>query len=99
MGLEKIWRPRSNRDDETPQQSPTPTPSQDVEAIEREIERLEQVEKELRTQLDNGRAHAAREIAEGRTPNPHGLGREINETIPAEIRAVQQQIRNLRSQL
>lgn len=49
-----------------------------AEQARNEIERLKQVERELRAQLDNGRRQAAREIAEGRTPNPHGLGREIN---------------------
>jgi len=37
-------------------------------------------------QLANGRKQAADQLASGGTPNPHGLGREIAETIPDRIR-------------
>lgn len=40
---------------------------------------------ESRTQLDKGRALAARLRDAGHEINPHGLGREILETLPAEI--------------
>jgi hypothetical protein len=56
---------------------------------------LNQVKRELRTQLDNGRNQAAQEMDRGITPNPHGLGKEINETIPEEIRKVEQRINEI----
>ena len=67
--------------------------------LQKELEHLRNVQNELRAQLDNGRAQAARELAEGRIPNPHGLGREINTTLPNEIRDVQQRINEINSQL
>lgn len=56
---------------------------------------MRQVEKELRKQLDNGRNQAAREVRDGHTPNPHGLGREITETIPNQIDRVRREIQRL----
>jgi molecular chaperone GrpE (heat shock protein) len=45
--------------------------------LQAQLARLQRVEGELRQQLQNGRERAAREIAAGNTPNPHGLGKEI----------------------
>ena len=67
--------------------------------LQRELQSLRQTEWELRGQLDNGRNQAARILDNGGVPNPHGLGREINETIPAQIRQVQDQIRRISDQM
>jgi hypothetical protein len=76
-----------------PEQSDKHRP--DRRPLEKEREHLRQVERELREQLDNGRRQAEREIREGRTPNPYGLGREINETLPNEINDVQNRLNEI----
>ncbi len=59
--------------------------------------RLENVKKELETQLDNGRRQAEWELRNGHTPNPHGLGKEISELIPKQITEVTKQIVKLKA--
>jgi RHS repeat-associated protein len=67
--------------------------------IKKEIDRLEQVKKELEIQLDKGRSQANRELRDGHTPNPHGLGLEINELIPKQISVVTKEIAKLKAGL
>jgi hypothetical protein len=67
----------------------------DKTSIEKELSHLRRVESELRTQLANGRRQAVQEIADGRIPNPHGLGKEIDTLIPREIDNVLKRINEI----
>jgi hypothetical protein len=67
---------------------PPPPPLIDRHALEKELAHLQNVLRELRAQLDNGRNQAANELNRGHTPNPHGLGEEINNIIPGQIQDV-----------
>ncbi len=93
--LSKLLKPKSKNEEFCP---PSLTPAQ-REALQRELDHLKQVEKELRIQLDNGRRQAARELSQGRAPNPHGLGKEINDLIPNEINKVIKRIREINQAL
>ena len=53
---------------------------------------LERALWETRQQLDNGRNLAAKLRNAGMEINPHGLGKEINETLPADIARMEQRL-------
>lgn len=96
-GCKWVWGKISGSADN--KENPPQTPKIDPEKLQKELENLKNVERDLRIQLDNGRAQAAREIAQGKTPNPHGLGYEINTSIPNEIKDVEQRIVKINQQL
>ncbi len=54
---------------------------------------------ELKEQLDNGKNQMAKERAQGHESNPHGLAKEVNELIPAEIRKAQDQLGKINKSL
>ncbi|CAM1362457.1 hypothetical protein TPENAI_30020 [Tenacibaculum litopenaei] len=56
-----------------------------IQTLKVEKGRLEKVLKEVQIQLQNGNDQIVREISRGHTPNPHGLAKEVNETLPRQI--------------
>ena len=72
--------------------------TQRVENLKKEQGALEQALKDDRAQLDNGRNMAERLRKEGREPNPHGLGKEINEQLPRDIAAKQERLNEIQKE-
>jgi RHS repeat-associated protein len=62
------------------------------EDLKKSKDHLERVIKELKEQLNNGKNQMAKERAQGHESNPHGLAREVNDLIPAEIKKAQDQL-------
>ena len=65
------------------------------ESLLKEKKILEQALTEDRVQLTNGRNQAALLQNLGKQVNPHGLGKEINETLPKSIAAKETRIREI----
>jgi RHS repeat-associated protein len=69
--------------------------AKEIEALNQQLKFQQQALNDVRTQLDNGRDLAARLYDLGSEPNAYGLGREINETLPAEIESMETRIQEL----
>jgi RHS repeat-associated protein len=65
------------------------------DALKKECDALKQSQKEDQIQLDNGRKLAEQLRKEGREPNPHGLGDEIENVIPKRIQDRQNRLDEL----
>ena len=70
-----------------------------VAQLSKDRRALEQVLQELRQQLDNGRNLAAKLKDQGLDVNPRGLGKEINEILPAEIAKAERRLAEVVAEL
>lgn len=70
-----------------------------IQNLQAELNSLQQVEAQLQQQLNNGRNLAARVLEQGGSVNPHGLGYEINVSIPEQISYVQRAIASITEQI
>jgi hypothetical protein len=73
--------------------------AQRINALNQQLRFQTQALQQVRAQLDNGRAYAAWLLDNGYSINPYGLGREIYETFPAEIAAMESRIQEIADEL
>ena len=70
-----------------------------TQALQTELQALQSTYSKVHEQLQNGLDLAAKVEASGGVPNPHGLGYEINNTLPEQLRMLEQRMSEISNQI